>query len=269
MRTKLFMLIMLSVCTCAFALPTPSTYISFEDTNFGGATYIDDQEGTSMDGTITQPVAGEINLVDGGVVGKFGQFVNNGWWLRGGDSLAVAHPGANGTVAMWARMDIDAVNQNYPLLWDANPGTNAQGWKVYSVFSSNGTDEPFTLYNRLDSNYWNVASGTVSGKEQWFHYALTWELNEAGDHLASTFYINGVAVSTKTEFYDAYDSEIRIGGGGESLNHTKWQGDMDEVYVFDTALTGSEVTEVMNAVPEPATMALLGLGGLFLRRRRS
>ncbi len=266
---KIVVLSVILVSTCVFALPDPSVYISFEDTSFGGATYINDQSGVSTSGVPSSgPIVGAINIKDGGVVGKYGQFDNNGWWRQGGDSLAVAHPGAKGTVAMWARLDINAVKQNYPLLWDANPGTNAQGWKSYTNFSNNTVQEPFTLVNRLDSNYWTPTSSSISEKASWFHYALTWSLNEAGTHLSTVMYINGVAMSSKTEFYDAYDSVIRIGGGGTSLSHSKWDGDMDEVYVFNTALTGTQVVEVMNAVPEPATLALLGIGGLLARYRK-
>ena len=272
MKMRLLMLVMLAVCSCAFALPTPTTYISFEDTTFGGATYIDDQMATSMDGTVSKPVAGAINIINGtdGVanMGSYGQFVNNGWWLRGGDSLAVAAPTTgSGTIAMWARMDVAAVKQTYPLLWDSAPEGCTQGWKAYTTFANNGVIENFTLYSRVNNNAWVAPSTSVPVKEQWFHYALTW--SDTGNGTADlVLYINGVAVSTQPgKTLSALDSVIRIGGGGLSLGHTKWQGDMDEVYVFDTALTGAEVAQ-LQIIPEPTTIALLCLGGIFLRNRK-
>ena len=48
----------------------------------------------------------------------------------------------------------------------------------------------------------------------------------------------------------------------------------DTTVTHNVALTGSwdgsavSLTELINVIPEPMTMALLGLGGLFLRRRR-
>ncbi|AQQ70540.1 hypothetical protein SMSP2_00892 [Limihaloglobus sulfuriphilus] len=266
LSTRTMLVAVMLVSASVFALPAPTSYISFEDTSFGGATYIDDQTATSMDGTTIKPVAGEINLVEGGVVGKYGEFVNNGWWLRGGDSLEVANPGTTGTVAMWARLDVNAVWQNYPLLWDSAPAGATQAWKSYAEFSvNNSLEDPYSIRNRVNQDSWVVLTATSQAKESWLHYAFTWSDNSDGTMDCSLF-VNGSLVDSKdNSAFTSMDSVIRIGGGGLSLGHAKWQGDMDEVYVFDQALSGAELGEL---VPEPATMVLLGIGTLALRIRR-
>ena len=55
--------------------------------------------------------------------------------------------------------------------------------------------------------------------------------------------------------------------GGYALN-----ADIDEVRVYNTALDSTAIGALLSSgpveVPEPMTIALLGLGGLFIRRKK-
>jgi hypothetical protein len=58
---------------------------------------------------------------------------------------------------------------------------------------------------------------------------------------------------------------LRLGAPYPVAANQPWKGMLDEVRIYDTALSEAEIKAIM---PEPATFTLLGLGGLFLVRRR-
>ena len=86
-----------------------------------------------------------------------------------------------------------------------------------------------------------------------------------------TFYLNGneIGNTTATVNYieEAAGFEVKL--GGKSTGAENMFGRMDEVKVYDTALTQGEI--VLNAVPvpEPSTSGLFAVSFLgFLARRK-
>jgi hypothetical protein len=90
-------------------------------------------------------------------------------------------------------------------------------------------------------------------------------------------YVDGVLESTVSAFaIGANSADFLIGGhgAGDVANYT---GLIDEVGVYNSALTSSEVSALYNsyqggAVPEPSSLAMIGIGlptlGFMVRRRR-
>ncbi|AQQ10254.1 hypothetical protein L21SP3_02082 [Sedimentisphaera cyanobacteriorum] len=201
-------------------LPVAAAYLPFEDNRFGGVDYIDDQGG----------VAGDIAITDNGVIGKYANFVNPNDPAQG-DSLYAEHPGESGTVAMWAKYaDTAAVNSN-AVLWDASVAGN--DWKLYPAGTS--------LYARLAASQWAPNITTLETLTDWFHIAWTWE--KTGEKAETILYIDGVEVSTEMQNLDAHSDAFKIGGGFSW--YPKFDGGMDEAYLFENALNADQVAALI------------------------
>ncbi len=104
-------------------------------------------------------------------------------------------------------------------------------------------------YHWNGGNYsWN--SGHIVPDDEWTHVALVIEPNKA------TIYMNGIpATHNATHPTEAFDASLLI--GGEPNNNRKFKGLMDEVCIFDKALTQQEVRELMHLTKPTGTPHLI------------
>ena len=102
--------------------------------------------------------------------------------------------------------------------------------------------------------------------DQWVHYAGVYT---PGTSLE--VYLNGDLSSIRTDGipatqYSTNGQSVLIGNRPEA-GDCGWYGSLDEVRIYNEALTEAQIEAVM-AIPEPATILMLGLGGLALIRRK-
>jgi len=129
-------------------------------------------------------------------------------------------------------------------------GNNGYGFGVLE-----GGELRLTTYGLQDVN------GPVSVSEgQWHHIAA---VHSGG---VTTFYVDGAAVGSGGSAAPAATAFNFHIGAGEIFATGRFVGLIDDLRVYDNALAANEVAALN--VPEPGSLALLGLGGLALLRRR-
>jgi hypothetical protein len=149
-------------------------------------------------------------------------------------------------------------------------GSGIQG----DVFTLGGVDGAFKI--GLTTNGWGASihnvgwigpTGGVLGSyvsDQWVHLAV---IRASG---ISTFYINGVAQTPTTATAPVQGaSHLSVNPGGAAF----FDGLLDEarVVTFTAGESPANIINALQAIPEPSSLALLGLGSLgllnFVRRR--
>jgi len=170
------------------------------------------------------------------------------------------------TVAFWMR-PTDKTYQRPITCYDGEDYSETPGWYLMLRHDDWDGQVPPNMWFRIKGTEGAWNEGDLWLDASWVHFewtAVAFTFDEATDTLSG--YINGVLAGTTVvpEGRNVASSYPLIMGqaGGE-----EYQGMLDDVYIYDHVLTRAEIQGIQG-IPEPATIALLGLGGLALLRRK-
>ena len=102
-----------------------------------------------------------------------------------------------------------------------------------------GWDEHRTMLWAGSTTYYDGLTGTQIPTDTWSHLAFTVETGGA-----VTVYLDGVAVHTGTGFPDVFTTDDGVFALGVNWWDTPFQGDVDDLQVYQGALTADQVATV-------------------------
>lgn len=247
---------------------------AFDEASTGVATTVQDSTANNNDGT-----------VNGGAMYVAGQIGTGALSFDGVDDYVrviyphtSVHPldmaGSQYTMTWWAKTT--AINNSALNVMIGNDDGYDYADGVLAYYNFSGVLEfAQNPHDGSPNQTWGTGYNVTSpiapqygGLGQWVHLAITY------DDATNTrnFYVNGIHynVTTVTAENAGSNQSTDLYFGRYTVNNSHYfNGALDDVRIYDEALTGAQIVEIMN-VPEPTSAALLlaGLSVVAIRRRR-
>ena len=175
------------------------------------------------------------------------------WTTAGKNGNALSFDGVNGmvTVADTAALD---VTRTTVMAW-LRPSTLGS-WRsavlketadglAYALYANNNASRPAGFVNLGSNNDRTAAGTTAMPLNAWTHVAMTFD----GSNIR--LYVNGVLVRTAGFAGNIVTSTEALRIGGNAIWGEWFEGMIDDVRIYDRALTLAEVQSMMNAAVTP------------------
>ncbi len=191
------------------------------------------------------------------------------------DATAIAINGfTDVTIEAWWSHDTQDVWQRVFDFGDTNGAGAGQNYMFYSPVGNPGgaPDQYAAIANGGTSEQGVQLNPRLANGS--YHMAMTFD--DAANTM--TLYVDGVQVAQNTGVTNTLgglsNAHAYLGKSSWNADTNNLNGSIDEFRIYNNALSGAEVASSFalgaDAVPEPSSTALLGLGGLalILRRRK-
>jgi len=198
-------------------------------------------DSTAYDGTVNGPTyqssAGASDINAGANSGAF-EFEGSNDFIRLPSQIGTFLKNRDVTVTLWAKADFTNTS-DVRLLLDAG---STERWTIGWSSDFRAPDDAYVFTGNADSgNFEAVSSVTNINNGTYLHHAATH--SSTGD---IEYYINGTLEASNTGI-SGYNGDNDVFIGGETLNSgtdTVWKGEIDDVRVYDTVLSGSQIDSI-------------------------
>jgi hypothetical protein len=157
------------------------------------------------------------------------------------DGAASEISGDLGSVSLWAKLEPYSFTET--MFW-LTTSEDAAGVENYVwLFYHGGTNQTRLQHKGGGVEGTCVAATTVENNG-WHHFAVTWNTSEN----QSALYIDGSSIATSTASSDFEGTEDAI-DFGKRRTHSwgEFEGNMNDIALFDDVLTSGEVSTIYNA----------------------
>ncbi|MFZ3031617.1 MAG: LamG domain-containing protein [Candidatus Moraniibacteriota bacterium] len=218
-------------------------YWSFNGKDVSGTTAYD-RSGVGNTGTLTNGPA-----ITEGQLGQALNFDGTDDYVDAGD-IASADGGTALTYAAWVYQDSLAVNKAITAKWTYQ----TQGsWAIQTDFTTNTKLQVFIPTSLTDSGSGASATTPTSSWSAgvWHHVVFIYDGSQGTDTNRLQVYIDGISqtltfVGTMPTSMQASTAAVKIGQFGGTLNRP-WNGKIDEVRIYNRALTAAEIAALYNS----------------------
>jgi len=204
-----------------------------------------DSDGDSSDGNFTASTVTNVEFGSEGATGATGTSAtfNGASSLIQHDWSADLNP-ESFTLALWARSDGGAGAWHSPVTSRHdlyNEGQASQGYLIYD----NNPSGVWTFWsgNGDVAGNWQILDGPEVNLGEWDHLAITYD-NELE---LKQLYVNGeLAVEANDSVFPNDTTPLNIGAGADFGGTFHFKGDIDDIGIWDRALSLEEIQTVMN-----------------------